>query len=77
MKAFRALTLNTVRSGLRNRVALFFTLGLAVLFMTIFGLLFGGNNFSISYAAVDADNSAQSQQLIAILGGVRGVTVTV
>jgi len=33
MKAFRALTINTVRSGLRNRVALFFTLGLAVLFM--------------------------------------------
>ena len=29
MKAFRALTLNFVRSGMRNRVALFFTLGLA------------------------------------------------
>ena len=64
MRAFRALTLNTVRSGLRNRVALFFTLGLAVLFMVIFGELFGGNNFSITYGVVDADHSAQSQQFV-------------
>ncbi|MEO8898284.1 MAG: ABC transporter permease [Candidatus Dormibacter sp.] len=75
MKAFRALTRNTVRSSLRNRIALFFTLGLAVLFMTIFGLLFGGNNFSIRYAVVDGDHSAQSQQFITALGGLRGATV--
>jgi ABC-2 type transport system permease protein len=75
VKAFRALTRNTVRSSLRNRIALFFTLGLAVLFMTIFGLLFGGNNFSIRYAVVDVDHSALSQQFIAVLGGVRGLTV--
>jgi ABC-2 type transport system permease protein len=64
-----------VRSGLRNRVALFFTLGLAVLFMVIFGELFGGNNFRITYGIVDLDNSAQSQQFIAALGHVQGVTV--
>lgn len=75
MKAFRALTINTVRSGLRNRVALFFTLGLAVLFMVIFGELFGGNNFSITYGVADADNSAQSQQFIAVLRHIQGVTV--
>lgn len=77
MKAFRALTINTVRSGLRNRVALFFTLGLAVLFMIIFGELFGGNNFTVTYGVVDSDQSAQSQQLIATLRGVKGVTVNV
>ncbi len=75
MKAFRALTINTVRSSLRNRVALFFTLGLAVLFMVIFGELFGGNNFSITYGVVDVDHSPQSQQLVAALQGIKGVTV--
>ncbi|HSP65700.1 MAG TPA: hypothetical protein VLO10_05875, partial [Candidatus Deferrimicrobium sp.] len=75
MNAFRALTLNTVRSSLRNRVALFFTLGLAVLFMVIFGELFGGNNFSITYGVVDADHTAQSQQFVAALKGIKGVTV--
>ncbi len=75
MKAFRALTVNTVRSGLRNRVALFFTLGLAVLFMVIFGELFGGNNFSVTLGVVDADHSAQSRQLVATLKHIKGVTV--
>ena len=75
MRAFRALTINTVRSSLRNRVALFFTLGLAVFFMVIFGDLFGGNNFSITYGVVDTDHSAQSQQFIAALGHINGVTV--
>ncbi len=75
MRAFRALTLNEVRSSFRNRIALFFTLGLAVLFMVIFGLLFGGNNFNITYGVVDADHSAQSQQLIAALANIKGITV--
>jgi len=75
VKAFRALTLNTLRSGLRDRVALFFTLGLALLFMVIFGLLFGGNNLSITYGVVDSDGSSQSQQFVAALRGIHGVTV--
>jgi ABC-2 type transport system permease protein len=75
MRAFRALTLNAVRSSLRNRVALMFTLGLALLFMVIFGLLFGGNNFSVTLGIVDADHSTQSQQFIAALQHVKGVTV--
>ncbi len=75
MKAFRALTLTTVRASLRNRIALFFTLGLAVLFMLIFGLLFGGNNFSITYGVVDADHSTESRQFVATLGHINGVTV--
>ena len=76
MRAFRALTLNTVRSSMRNRVALFFTLGLALLFMVIFGLLFGGNNLSVTYGVVDSDNSSQSQQFISVLGTIHGVSVT-
>ncbi len=75
MRAFRALTLNTVRSSLRNRISLFFTLGLAVLFMVIFGELFGGNNFSVTFGVVDADHSAPSQQLVATLSHLSGVKV--
>jgi ABC-2 type transport system permease protein len=75
VRAFRALTLNVVRSSLRNRVALFFTLGIAVLFMVIFGELFGGNNFKVTYAVVDQDGSAQSQRFIDALGSIKGVTI--
>ena len=77
MRAFRALTLNTVRSSLRNRVALFFTLGLAVLFMVIFGLLFGGGNISLTYSVVDSDHTQQSTQLVSALRSIKGVTVNV
>ena len=75
MRAFRALTINAVRSSLRNRVALFFTLGLAVLFMVIFGLLFGGNTFKVNIALVDGDGSAQSRQFAAALESINGVTL--
>lgn len=77
MRAFRALTLTAVRSSLRNRVALFFTLGLAVLFMIIFGLLFGGGSIRLRVSAVDADRSAASGRFIGALRSINGVTVTV
>ena len=75
MKAFRALTLNRVRASVRDRTALIFTLGLAVLFMVIFGLLFGGNGLSVSLDAVNNDNTAVSASYLKALGGVSGVTV--
>ncbi|MHB8718773.1 MAG: ABC transporter permease [Candidatus Dormibacteria bacterium] len=76
MRAFIALTRNTVRSSMRNRVALFFTLGLALLFMIIFGLLFGGNRFSVTYGVVDSDHTAASGRFVSELGAVRGASVT-
>jgi ABC-2 type transport system permease protein len=72
---FRALALNTVRASFRNRVALFFTLGLAVLFMVIFGELFGGSNFKVSYGVVDQDNTTLSRAFVTRLSSVNGVTV--
>jgi ABC-2 type transport system permease protein len=75
VRAFRALTLNVVRSSLRNRIALFFTLGIAVLFMVIFGELFGGNTFKVTYAIVDNDHSAASQRFVGALGSIKGVTI--
>ncbi|MGI8847044.1 MAG: ABC transporter permease [Candidatus Dormibacteria bacterium] len=77
MKAFRALTLNTIRSSLRNRTALFFTLGLAVLFMVIFGILFNNSSFSLKLGIVDDDKTTKSQAFIDTLAKVDGVTVDV
>jgi ABC-2 type transport system permease protein len=71
---FRALALNTVRASFRNRVALFFTLGLAFLFMVIFGELFGGSTFKVTYGVVDNDNTKASQAFITALSSVNGVT---
>jgi len=71
---FRALALNTVRASFRNRVALFFTLGLAVLFMIIFGELFGGTSFKVTYGIVDNDNTKTSQAFVSALSSVNGVT---
>jgi ABC-2 type transport system permease protein len=73
--SFRALALNEVRASVRNRTALIFTLGLAVFFMVIFGLLFGGNGLSISLDAVNNDHTAGSASYLKALGGVSGVTV--
>jgi ABC-2 type transport system permease protein len=77
MKAFRALTLNRVRASVRDRTALIFTLGLAVLFMVIFGLLFGGNSVSLTLDAVNNDNTGASAGYLAALRSVPGVTVDV
>jgi ABC-2 type transport system permease protein len=75
VNAFRALTRNVVRSALRNRVAMFFSLGLAVFFMVIFGLLFGGNGAKLQIGIVDGDNSARSHQVADTLKQIDGVTV--
>ncbi|MGD0833244.1 MAG: ABC transporter permease [Candidatus Dormibacteria bacterium] len=75
MRGFRALVVNQVRGSFRDRIALIFTLGLAVLFMVIFGLLFGENSLNLSLDAVDNDHSAASQQYLHVLAAVHGVTL--
>jgi ABC-2 type transport system permease protein len=77
MNSFRALTLNRVRASVRDRTSLIFTLGLAVLFMVIFGLLFGGNGASIALDIVDNDHSQASAAYVQQLRDVNGVTVHV
>jgi ABC-2 type transport system permease protein len=72
--ATRAIVVNVVRASMRNRVALFFTLGLAFFFMLIFGLLFSGGR-SISIAAVDQDGSTISRQYVAFLQSIPGLNV--
>jgi ABC-2 type transport system permease protein len=75
LRAFRALALNEVRASLRNRVALFFTLGLAFLFMLVFGLLFGNGSLNLSLDVVNDDHTPGAQQYMHALGSVPGVTV--
>ena len=74
MNATRAIVRNVVRASARNRVALFFTIGLAFFFMLIFGLLFSGGR-SVSIGVVDRDGSAPSQSYVAFLQGVQGLNV--
>jgi ABC-2 type transport system permease protein len=76
-RSFRALAVNEVRASVRNRTALIFTLGLAVLFMIIFGLLFGGSGVSVTFDAVNNDNTAASTGYLKALRSVSGVSVDV
>lgn len=79
MKAFRGLTLNLVRSSVRNRTALLFTLGVAFIFMVIFGELFNSSGLSVSIDAVNNDHSVASTAYLRTLSGElpTGVTMTV
>ena len=76
MKAFRALTLNVVRASFRNRTALFFTLVFAVMFMALFGWIFGNANVTLRLGLVDDDHSAASMQFIESLQHAPGLSVT-
>ena len=75
MTGFRAVVVNVVRASFRNRVALIFTIGLAVFFMVIFGLLFGGNGPSLKVGVVDQDNSALSRSYVDTLSRTQGLSV--
>ncbi|MGD1035060.1 MAG: ABC transporter permease, partial [Candidatus Dormibacteria bacterium] len=74
-RAFRAMAINEVRASVRNRTALIFTLGLAVLFMIIFGLLFGGSGVSVSFDAVNNDRTPEAAAYLKALTSVSGVSL--
>ena len=77
MKAFVALTRNAVRASFRNRTAMFFTLGLAVLFMVILGTVYGNSNVNLKIDVVDNDRTAASADFIHTLGSISSITATV
>lgn len=70
-----AIVRNVVRASFRNRVALIFTIGLAIFLMVIFGLAFGGNGPALQIGVVDQDGSPVSRQYVNTLSGTPGVTV--
>ena len=63
MRALRALTIANIRSYLRDRQALFWTLAFPLIFVVLFGAIFSGGDTSITVAWVDQDASPASAQL--------------
>jgi ABC-2 type transport system permease protein len=64
MSALRALTIANVRSFLRDRAALFWTLAFPIVFILLFGTIFsGGGDTKLKVAWVDQDATSASAQL--------------
>ena len=64
MTALWALTVANIRSYLRDRAALFWTLAFPLIFIFMFGFIFqGGGDFSVTIAWVDEDGSPASSEL--------------
>jgi ABC-2 type transport system permease protein len=65
MTALLALTVANIRSYLRDRAALFWTLAFPLIFIFMFGFIFqgGGSGASMTMGWADADASAESAQL--------------
>jgi ABC-2 type transport system permease protein len=76
MRALWTLTVANIRSFVRDRAALFWTLAFPLLFIVLFGLIFqGGGESRLNLAWVDTDGSAESAELRAALAGSSGVNV--
>ena len=64
MSALRALTIANIRSFLRDRAALFWTLAFPIVFILLFGTIFsGGGDTKLKVAWVDQDASGATSQL--------------
>ena len=60
MRGLVALTVANLRSFVRDRAALFWTLAFPVIFVILFGTIFSGGGSDYELAWVDQDNSAPS-----------------
>jgi len=76
MRSLIALTIANIRSFVRDRAALFWTLAFPLIFVVLFGLIFSGPAVTVKLAFVDLDNTPQSQQLEQAFASIKGVTVT-
>ena len=71
MTALWALTLANIRSYVRDRAALFWTLAFPLIFIFMFGFIFqGGGDFSVTIAWVDEDRTPASSELRAAFDAV-------
>ncbi len=75
MHALLTLTLANIRSYLRDRAALFWTLAFPLVFIVIFGLIFQGSSARLTLGWVDSDNSRASTELRDTFAGQAGVTL--
>jgi len=78
MQALFALTLANIRSYVRDRAALFWTLAFPLIFIFMFGFIFqGGGDSNVSLGWVDLDGSPASGQLRAAFEAPDGIDLTV
>ncbi len=63
MRMFRALVAANVKSFVRDRAALFWTLAFPLVFIVLFGAIFSGGGGNTTVGVVDLDQSAASQAL--------------
>ena len=76
MQALFALTLANIRSYVRDRAALFWTLAFPLVFIVMFGLIFqGGGGPSLTLAFVDDDGGAGSTALHELFTSQTGVSL--
>jgi ABC-2 type transport system permease protein len=77
MQPLLHLTVANIRSFVRDRAALFWTLAFPLIFILMFGAIFtGGGDATQKYAWSDADGSVSSAQLRAAFAAVPNVELT-
>ncbi len=76
MKPLLALTVANIRSYVRDRAAVFWTLAFPLVFIVMFGLIFQGSGGArLNLGWVDADGTPASAELRAALASLDGVTL--
>ena len=76
MRALSALTLANIRSYVRDRAALFWSLAFPLIFIFLFGFIFqGGGGSDLELGWVDEDRSTESAQLRAAFVASEGVVL--
>jgi ABC-2 type transport system permease protein len=77
MRALIALTVANIRSYVRDRAAVFWTLAFPLIFIFLFGFIFqGGGGSTLTIAWVDEDGSAASAQLHTAFAAAPGVDLS-
>jgi ABC-2 type transport system permease protein len=66
MNTIRSLYVASIKEFMRDRAAIIWTLAFPLIFIVLFGVIFGGNGGSPNYTVglVNEDNGAVSQQLV-------------
>ena len=76
MRALLQLTLANIRSYLRDRAAVFWTLAFPLIFILLFGFIFQAGNFQIQIGWADDDTTADSSAaLLAAFKQVDGLEI--
>ena len=75
MNALFRLTVANLKSFVRDRAALFWTIAFPLIFVVVFGLIFTGNPVPTSYGFADLDGSQASAAVKSAFDSIDGVTL--